>query len=297
MPTANKQRSDVAGSLSLCLVLHTEPPSTLRPCAAVNRKHQPRKRFGQNFLRDEAIIDRIAGAINASPKDHLVEIGPGMGALTRVLLEAGCPLDAIELDRDLTVPLLAAFSIHNNFTLHNADALSFDFSSLLTDGKRLRIVGNLPYNISTPLIFRLLESADAIEDMHFMLQREVVQRLTAEPGGKHWGRLAIMTQYRCTADALFEVPPEAFDPAPKVQSAIVRLEPHRESPWERCDDAQLERVVKAAFSQRRKTLRNNLKGLIPDTLVEQLGIDPGVRAETLELANFVSLAQLLPPGN
>lgn len=258
-----------------------------------SRAHQPRKRFGQNFLRDPAIIARLEDAIAPSDADHLVEIGPGLGALTDVLLQSGCRLDAIELDRDLVTPLLAAFSIYPGFHLHSADALKFDYAALADEGEQLRIVGNLPYNISTPLIFRLLENAAFVTDMHFMLQLEVVQRLTAEPGSKHWGRLGIMAQYRCQTELLFEVPPESFDPPPKVQSAIVRLTPHTESPWPDCDEAALETVVRAAFAQRRKTLRNNLKALLSDEDLERLAIDPSCRAETLTLDQFVALASLL----
>jgi 16S rRNA (adenine1518-N6/adenine1519-N6)-dimethyltransferase len=257
--------------------------------------HQPRKRFGQNFLRDPGIIDRLERAIAPLDNQHIVEIGPGLGALTDALLQSGCKLDAIELDRDLVTPLLAAFSIYPQFTLHSADALSFNFASLAAEGEngQLRVVGNLPYNISTPLIFRLLEQAPIIKDMHFMLQLEVVQRLTAKPGNKHWGRLGIMAQYLCDTELLFEVPPEAFDPPPKVQSAIIRLTPHTRSPWTACDPLLLEKIVKAAFAQRRKTLRNNLKGILLPEAVEALGIDPGSRAETLELAQFIELARLL----
>jgi 16S rRNA (adenine1518-N6/adenine1519-N6)-dimethyltransferase len=222
-----------------------------------------------------------------------VEIGPGLGALTEALLPSGCRVDAIELDRDLTTPLLAAFSIYPNFTLHSADALTFDYGSLAAAGQPLRIVGNLPYNISTPLIFHLLDHARVIEDMHFMLQLEVVKRLTAEPGSKDWGRLGIMAQFRCRAELLFEVPPEAFDPPPKVQSAIVRLVPHSEPPFPDCDPDALARVVQAAFAQRRKTLRNNLKGLISAEALEDAGVDPGARAETLALATLVGLSRLL----
>ncbi|EAQ98022.1 16S rRNA (adenine(1518)-N(6)/adenine(1519)-N(6))-dimethyltransferase RsmA [Congregibacter litoralis] len=255
--------------------------------------HQPRKRFGQNFLRDPGVIDRLERAIAPAASQHLVEIGPGLGALTDALLQSGCQLDAIELDRDLVTPLLAAFSIHPNFTLHSADALKFDFSSVVRGEEQLRVVGNLPYNISTPLIFRLLEQAPIIKDMHFMLQLEVVQRLTATPGNKHWGRLGIMAQYLCRTELLFEVPPEAFDPPPKVQSAIIRLTPHQSPLYPDCDSKILEKVVKAAFAQRRKTLRNNLKGLLTDEAIEATGIDPGCRAETLALARFVALAEQL----
>ena len=252
--------------------------------------HIPRKRFGQNFLRDEGVISHIASAIHPQPADHLVEIGPGQGALTDSLVSSGAQLDVIELDRNLVPGLLAAFSIHHNFKLHSADALTFDFCSLVAADEQLRVVGNLPYNISTPLIFKLLENASIIRDMHFMLQLEVVQRLAASPGSKHWGRLGIMTQYHCEVEHLFDVPPEAFDPPPKVQSAIVRLSPWQESKWPACNEETLRKVVQAAFAQRRKTLRNNLKGLIDVTRLEGLGIDPGARAETLELRQFIEMA-------
>jgi 16S rRNA (adenine1518-N6/adenine1519-N6)-dimethyltransferase len=258
----------------------------------VRQGHHPRKRFGQNFLRDEAVIDGIAAAIAPRTDDHLVEIGPGQGALTEALIGGCGKLDVVELDRDLVPGLLAAFSVHPHFALHQADALTFDFGSLITGSKQLRVVGNLPYNISTPLLFKLLENASIIKDMHFMLQLEVVQRLAAEPGNKHWGRLGIMTQYHCRVEHLFDVPPEAFNPAPKVQSAIVRLTLHAEPPWPDCDVATLRRVVQAAFAQRRKTLRNNLKGIIDDTGLQELGIDPGARAETLTLDEFVQLASV-----
>lgn len=263
--------------------------------ACMNRpppKHRARKRFGQNFLRDATVIDRIAAAIEPGPDQHLVEIGPGQGALTQALVDSGGRVDVVELDRDLVPGLLAAFSLKPNFRLHSADALKFDFRGLHEgqDAPPLRVVGNLPYNISTPLIFRLLDLSDIVQDMHFMLQLEVVERLAASPGGKNWGRLGIMAQFRCRVEHLFDVPPDAFQPAPKVHSAIVRLTPWRESPWPHCDTQQLARVVQTAFSQRRKTLRNNLKGLIDNAQLEALGIDPGARAETLELNQFIEIA-------
>ena len=255
--------------------------------------HRPRKRFGQNFLTDDSVIGRIASAIAPTVTDHIVEIGPGQGALTEILAPSGCQLDVIELDRDLIAGLLASFSIHPRFTLHSADALKFDFASLARGDAQLRVVGNLPYNISTPLIFKLLENATIIRDMHFMLQLEVVQRLAAKPGSKNWGRLGIMTQYQCEVEHLFDVPPEAFDPPPKVQSAIVRLTPWTQNPWPQCDQARLRQVVQACFAQRRKTLRNNLKGLIDSGALEQLGIDPGARAETLELIKFIDITNAI----
>ena len=258
--------------------------------SAMNKpQHRARKRFGQNFLHDTGIINDIVRAIHAQPEEHLVEIGPGQGALTGQLSASGCQLDVIELDRDLVPGLLAAFSVNPKFNLHSADALKFDYASLAHNGRPLRVVGNLPYNISTPLIFKLLENTRIIEDMHFMLQLEVVDRLAAKPGNKDWGRLGIMAQYHCAVDKLFEVPPEAFDPQPKVQSAIVRLAPWRESPWPSCDTRLLRQVVQTAFGQRRKTLRNNLKGLIDTPRLESLGIDPGARAETLELPQFIEI--------
>ncbi len=253
--------------------------------------HRPRKRFGQNFLRDEGVISRIAGAVHPRSDDHLVEIGPGQGALTESLITSGCQLDVIELDRDLVPGLLAAFSVYPRFRLHSADALKFDYASLAQGDERLRVVGNLPYNISTPLIFKLLKNAAIIRDMHFMLQLEVVNRLAAVPGNKNWGRLGIMAQYQCQVEHLFDVPPEAFNPPPKVQSAIVRLTPRVESPWPDCDEATLRRIVQASFAQRRKTLRNNLKGIIGEDELESLEINPGARAETLELTQFIAIAK------
>ena len=255
--------------------------------------HRARKRFGQNFLHDDGIIGRIADAIYPRKEQHLVEIGPGQGALTAPMIASGCQLDVIELDRDLVPGLLAAFSIYPGFKLHSEDALKFDLSTLAKPGEKLRIVGNLPYNISTPLIFKLLENAAIIQDMHFMLQLEVVNRLAASPGNKAWGRLGIMAQYLCEVDHLFDVPPEAFDPAPKVQSAIVRLSPRQVSPWPVCDESKLRKIVQSAFAQRRKTLRNNLKGIIDSPALESLGIDPGARVETLELQQFIEITNAI----
>lgn len=255
-----------------------------------NHQHRARKRFGQNFLHDTGIINRITKAIHARAGEHLVEIGPGQGALTESLVASDCQLDVIELDRDLVPGLLAAYGDTTGFALHNADALAFDYAALAQPGRPLRIVGNLPYNISTPLIFKLLESASIIKDMHFMLQLEVVNRLAAVPGNKNWGRLGIMTQYHCEVESLFEVPPWAFTPEPKVQSAIVRLTPRKQSPWPACNETTLRRIVQASFAQRRKTLRNNLKGIIDAPELEALGIDPAARAETLELPHFIEIA-------
>jgi len=252
--------------------------------------HIPRKRFGQNFLRDAAVIHRIALAVAPGSDEHLVEIGPGEGVLTQALLPMCGRLDAVEIDRDLAASLRSRFGGDPRFRLHGADALRFDFRALAPAGGKLRVVGNLPYNISTPLMFHLFAQTDAIEDMHFMLQSEVVDRLAARPGGSDYGRLSIMAAYHCRAEKLFEVRPESFHPRPKVMSAIVRLIPHPAPPVE-VDRGALSRVVTAAFSQRRKTLRNSLKSLFDEAEIGALGIDPGARAETLGLDEFARLAR------
>ena len=255
--------------------------------------HSPRKRFGQNFLRDEGIIETIARAIAADKAHHLIEIGPGVGAITQSLVSSGCRFDAIELDRDLRTRLLASFSTYDNFTLHSADALKFDFASLQQDGQALRVIGNLPYNISTPLLFKLLDYGPLIADMHFMLQLEVVERLAAEPGNKNWGRLGVMAQFQCEVEQLFAVPPEAFFPPPKVQSAIVRLTPRHTPRWAQVDREARAKVVSQAFSQPRKTLRNNFKNTLTDTQFESAGIDPRARAETLTIDDFVAMTCII----
>ena len=253
--------------------------------------HTPRKRFGQNFLRDDGVVQRIVMAVNPRAGDHLVEIGPGEGVMTAAFLKTGNPLDAVEIDRDLAAHLRQRFADQPGFRLHQADALKFDFAALAQGGK-LRVVGNLPYNISTPLMFRLFDAAALIEDMHFMLQREVIDRLCAEPGEPDYGRLGIMARYYCTAEKLFEVYPESFYPPPKVISAIVRLIPHPQ-PIVDADAALLGKVVATAFSQRRKTLRNALKSLFDENALINAGIDPSARAETLNLEQYAELARRL----
>ncbi|MEJ2041695.1 MAG: 16S rRNA (adenine(1518)-N(6)/adenine(1519)-N(6))-dimethyltransferase RsmA [Reinekea sp.] len=253
--------------------------------------HRARKRFGQNFLHDHNIIDRIVGSIQPTAEQHLVEIGPGRGAITEPLLErTGGHLDVIELDRDLIPILRTQFFRHKGLNIHEADALLFDFRQLAIDERPLRLVGNLPYNISTPLMFHLLTYSDIIKDMHFMLQKEVVQRLCAAPGDNAYGRLGIMMQYHCEAHFLFTVPAGAFNPPPKVESAIVRLTP-RKTPKYHADNFSLfEKVVKASFAQRRKTLKNNLKGILDDSGFAALELNPGVRAETQPIRRFVDIA-------
>ncbi len=256
-------------------------------------KHQPRKRFGQNFLINEGVVRQIVRSIGPRKEDQLVEIGPGQGAITSLLIDACPQLNVIELDRDLIPMLKVQFDRHPNFKVHEADALKFDFSSICEDESRLRIVGNLPYNISTPLIFHLLAQRNLIEDMHFMLQKEVVLRLAAEPGEKNYGRLSVMAQYFCEIEDLFDVPPECFNPAPKVMSSIVRLTPYQTLPYVAKDQSHLEKVVRLAFQQRRKTLRNSLKALLENTKPESISVDLSLRAERLSVGDFVTLSDEL----
>ncbi|MCB1753250.1 MAG: 16S rRNA (adenine(1518)-N(6)/adenine(1519)-N(6))-dimethyltransferase RsmA [Gammaproteobacteria bacterium] len=252
--------------------------------------HRPRKRFGQNFLHDTGVIRRIISCIAPRAGDRLVEIGPGLGAITRELLSAVGSMDAVELDRDLIAPLARMCAPLGDLRIHNLDALGFDFCSLAGPEGALRVVGNLPYNISTPILFHLLDQAHCIADMHFMLQREVVQRMGAEPGCKAYGRLSVMLQARCEVIPLFDIGPDAFTPAPKVDSALVRLVPHRTARY-RIDDYPLfRRLVAAAFSQRRKTLRNALADLMTEAEIRHAGQTPGARAEQLSVAAFAALA-------
>lgn len=260
-------------------------------------EHKARKRFGQNFLHDAGIINKITRAVAPKADQHLVEIGPGQGAITRDLVDSGASLDVIELDQDLVPMLLASFSGRDNFTLHQGDALRFDFTKLQQDDRKLRVIGNLPYNISTPLMFHLLSHADIIEDMHFMLQKEVVLRLAAQAGENHYGRLGIMVQYHCQVDYLFPVGSGAFKPAPKVDSAIVRLKPHSKLPHPVIDSKQLEVVVRTAFNQRRKTLRNALKELITNDELEALGINPSDRPERITLAQYAAISDKISQSN
>lgn len=256
-------------------------------------EHRARKRFGQHFLHDRGVVSRILDAFWPLPGETVVEIGPGLGALTRPLLERIAHLHVVELDRDLAARLRAEFP-PERLTVHEVDALKFDFCRLATPAAPLRIIGNLPYNISTPLLFHLLDQRGCIRDMLFMLQKEVVQRLAAAPGGKDYGRLTVMIQAQLQVEALFNVGSGAFSPPPRVDSAIVRLTPHTSPPAVIHDPAAFAQLVKAAFAQRRKTLRNNLKGLLTDHAIVALGIDPERRAETLSLAEFAALANALP---
>lgn len=256
--------------------------------------HRARKRFGQNFLHDARVIERIVRAINPKSGERIVEIGPGQGALTVPLLDTAQPIHAVELDRDLAAWLNQQLK-SRGLILIEADALSFDFSSLADDAQRLRVVGNLPYNISTPLMFHLLAQRHAIHDMHFMLQKEVVDRLAALPGNKDYGRLSVMTQYLCDVQPLFDVPPEAFNPPPKVTSAIVRLVPHQgTNPHGDIDTGTLDTLLRCAFHARRKTLRNNLKALLDASQMDSIDINWSLRPEQLSVAEYVHLSQHLP---
>lgn len=257
------------------------------------KTHKARKRFGQNFLHDPYVIGRIISSIHPQPEDCLVEIGPGMGALTGPILDATGKLHVVELDRDLIPILRTQFFNFPDFHIHEGDALKFDFSTIPPEDQQLRIVGNLPYNISTPLIFHLLSHHHLVKDMHFMLQKEVVERLAAEPGGGDYGRLSIMAQYYCRVEPLFIVSPGSFNPPPKVDSAIVRLVPHDELPHPAKDPKVLARVVREAFHMRRKTIRNNIKKLIDPVILEDLGIDTSLRPERLTLADYVRMADAL----
>jgi 16S rRNA (adenine1518-N6/adenine1519-N6)-dimethyltransferase len=249
-----------------------------------------RKRFGQHFLTSPQVIDSIVAAIAPRAGDTLVEIGPGRGAITEPLAKSGVTLHAIEFDRDLAGWLEERFAGTPNVSIVQADALRFDFASL---GARLRVVGNLPYNISTPLLFHLLEFSDSIEDLHFMLQKEVVDRMAASPGTKAYGRLTIMLGCRMTVEPLFDVPPDAFDPPPKVTSAVVRLRPRPPAEIVVENVAVLSKLVAQAFSQRRKTLRNALRAVATPEALEAVGIDPGSRAETVPVETWAALSNYL----
>jgi 16S rRNA (adenine1518-N6/adenine1519-N6)-dimethyltransferase len=247
--------------------------------------HHPRKRFGQNFLVDGSVVTAIIAAVAPRPRDSLVEIGPGLGALTRPLAERLDHLHIIEIDRDLVARLRAQFP-PNRVTVHGGDALDFDFGAL---GPRLRVVGNLPYNISTPLLFHLARYAAAIRDVHVMLQKEVVERMIAAPCASEYGRLSVMLQYRFEMALVAVVPPSAFRPAPKVESALVRMSPLAQPPHAARDETRFGKIVAAAFAQRRKMLRNALRELITAQELAALGVDPGARAEALSVEQFVRI--------
>ncbi len=257
----------------------------------MSQEYRTKKRFGQHFLHDHGVIHKLIKYIHPQENQQIIEIGPGMGALTIPLLEQISQLEVIEIDRDVIQHLQQLGG--DKLTIHNVDALKFNLADLLKNNQQIRVVGNLPYNISTPLIFHLLKYQEYIEDMHFMLQKEVVDRIIAQAGSKTYGRLSVMVQYYCETEYLFYVGPEAFKPPPKVDSAVIRLQPWQEKPYLANDVEVLSKVVAQAFSMRRKTLRNTLKKLFSKKQIESVGIDPSARAETLSVKNFVDLSNLI----
>ena len=252
--------------------------------------HRARRRFGQHFLTDPGVIDAILRAVHATKDDVVVEIGPGQGAITAALAADAGHLHAVELDRDLVKRLRHQYAAVETVTIHEADALSFDFSTL---GDRLRIVGNLPYNISTPLLFHLLDFRDRIIDMHFMLQKEVVDRMAAGPGSKAYGRLGIMLGCHLHIESLFDVDRSAFEPPPEVTSAVVRLDPLPPGAFDIADEAILAKIVANAFMKRRKTIRNSLKDHVELSDLEAVGIDSGLRPEQISIAKYIELSNHL----
>ena len=284
--------------------------------------HVARKRFGQNFLVSDGVVRKIVDAVAARPGDTLVEIGPGLGALTAHLLDRCDRLEVVEIDRDLIARLRERWPAER-LAIHEGDALAFDFATLKREGSRLKIVGNLPYNISSPLLFHLVRFAPLVDDLHFMLQKEVVDRMVADPGGGDYGRLSVMLQYHFYMERLFIVPPGAFNPSPKVDTAVVRMIPrigrcepragasagiptggHDLNPPNGpkvslggtapvLDEAVFARVVTAAFSQRRKMLRNTLRGVATESELESVGIAPTSRAEEVALSGYVRLANTI----
>ena len=250
----------------------------------------PRKRFGQHFLHDPNILQKIISAISPQANEHFVEIGPGQGVLTQALLSTGIFLDAVEIDRDLVQYLRLTLSDEKNFRLHQQDALVFDFPSLVKPQQKLRIVGNLPYNISTPLLFKLFDTQHIIQDMHFMLQKEVVLRLIASVGDSTYNRLSVMAQFFCDCSLLFNVSARCFSPPPKVESAFVRLIPHQQLP--RIHFENFAQIVKEAFTYRRKTLANSLKRLVTAEQLTAIGINPKARAQELTVADFVKISKI-----
>ena len=248
-----------------------------------------RKRFGQNFLHDRYVIEKIINSIAPQPDQVIVEIGPGKGAMTRLLLPACKTLHVIEIDRDLVEDLQTEFKQIDNLKIHNCDALKVDYCQL-TNEPSLRLVGNLPYNISTPLLFHIVESMNCIRDMYFMLQKEVVNRMSAQPGSKIYGRLSVMMQYYCQVESLFDVAAASFTPAPQVESSIVKLTPHSKRPVTVDDVKVFRKIVTQVFSMRRKTLRNALKNILSESEISAIGIDPTIRPEMLTVQNYANLS-------
>jgi 16S rRNA (adenine1518-N6/adenine1519-N6)-dimethyltransferase len=256
----------------------------------MNERHHTKKRFGQHFLIDQQIVHAIVSNINPKPDDVIIEIGPGNGVLTKPIAQSKPNLHIVELDRDLIPTLERKFSHYPNISIHQGDALKFDYSSI---GKKLRIIGNLPYNISTPLMFHLIQFKNNIYDQHFMLQKEVANRLAASPGGKNYGRLSIMFGTYMDTYNLFDVPAKAFNPAPRVISSVVKIKPKPNNQIIIKNPAILSKIVTQAFSQRRKTLRNSLKGLISDKIMIEMDLSPTQRAEEVPILTWSKLANTI----
>ena len=257
---------------------------------ANGRPHYARKRFGQNFLHDENVIRKVVDAISAAKEDHLLEIGPGLGALTKELAKTGATIHCVELDADLAKSLRTEFQEYNSIKIIEGDALKFDLNSIATEKRSLRVIGILPYNISTPIIFHLLKNSELIRDMTFMLQLEVIQRMVSKVGRRNYGRLSLMVQYYCEVEHLFNVASSAFSPKPKVVSALARLKPHSSTSIRAKDSDCLQTVIRTAFNQRRKTLRNSLKTIIPEALLDQIAINKNQRPQDITLNEYVEIS-------
>ncbi len=260
---------------------------------ANGRPHYARKRFGQNFLHDENVIRKIVDSISAVEGDHLLEIGPGLGALTKELAKTGATIHCVELDADLAKSLRTEFQEYDSIKIIEGDALKFDLSSIATEKRPLRVIGNLPYNISTPIIFHLLKNSELIRDMTFMLQLEVIQRMISKVGKRNYGRLSLMVQYYCEVEHLFNVPSSAFSPKPKVVSALARLKPHNSTSIRAKDSDCLQTVIRTAFNQRRKTLRNSLRTIIPEALLDRIAINKNLRPQDITLNEYVEISNAI----
>jgi 16S rRNA (adenine1518-N6/adenine1519-N6)-dimethyltransferase len=260
---------------------------------ANGRPHYARKRFGQNFLHDENVIRKIVDSISAVEGDHLLEIGPGLGALTKELAKTGATIHCVELDADLAKSLRTEFQEYDSIKIIEGDALKFDLSSIATEKRPLRVIGNLPYNISTPIIFHLLKNSELIRDMTFMLQLEVIQRMISKVGKRNYGRLSLMVQYYCQVEHLFNVPSSAFSPKPRVVSALARLKPHSSTSIRAKDSDCLQTVVRTAFNQRRKTLRNSLRTIIPEALLDRIAINKNLRPQDITLNEYVEISNAI----
>ena len=260
---------------------------------ANGRPHYARKRFGQNFLHDENVIRKIVDSISAVEGDHLLEIGPGLGALTKELAKTGATIHCVELDADLAKSLRTEFQEYDSIKIIEGDALKFDLSSIATEKRPLRVIGNLPYNISTPIIFHLLKNSELIRDMTFMLQLEVIQRMISKVGKRNYGRLSLMVQYYCEVEHLFNVASSAFSPKPKVVSALARLKPHNSTSIRAKDSDCLQTVIRTAFNQRRKTLRNSLRTIIPEALLDRIAINKNLRPQDITLNEYVEISNAI----